>query len=373
MVHIGLNAHLLAGGASYRRAGIHGYIYNLLAHLPAADPDQRYTVFYGAGEPPPHPALTLRKSRMDTARPIRRILWEQCIQPFALNGIDLVHELAFVAPLIMPRPFVVTVHDLSFIRYPERLPASRRLYLRALTGASCRAARRVIAVSQSTADDLVKLLGVPRAKIDVILHGVESRFAPLPPDQIAAFRATHSLPDQFFFFVGTIEPRKNLPTLIKAYAALPEATRGRVKLVLAGGAGWDGGAAKATAEACGVAADVLFPGYVPDEALPFWYNSSLALVYPSIFEGWGLPIVEAMACGAPVIVSNVSSMPEAAGDAGVCLPPDDISAWTAALARAVEDPTWRATSRERSLRRATQFTWHTTARSTLESYKKALR
>lgn len=372
MVHIGLNAHLLAAGSNYRRAGIHGYIYNLLAHLPAADPDLRYTVFYGAGEPPPHPAMTARRARLDTANPLRRIVWEQAVQPFAVRECDLVHELAFVAPALMPRPFVVTVHDLSFIRYPERLPALRRLYLRTLTGISCRAARRVIAVSQSTANDVVSLLGIPPEKIDVILHGVEPRFAPLPPDQIAVFRAKHNLPDQFFLFVGTIEPRKNLPTLIRAYATLPEATRRRVGLVLAGGSGWDGGAAKALAESLGVGDQVLFPGYVPDEDLPIWYNCCLAFVYPSIFEGWGLPIVEAMACGAPVIVSDASSMPEAAGTAGVCLPPDDVPAWTAALARAVDDPEWRATSSENSRKRAAHFTWHTTAQRTVESYKKAL-
>ncbi|HRE48320.1 MAG TPA: glycosyltransferase family 1 protein [Aggregatilineales bacterium] len=368
-MHIGLNAHLLASGANYRRAGIHGYIQNLLAHLPAAAPDLRGTVFVGAGDPPSNPAFIIRRARWVAERPLRRILWEQVIQPFQLSGCDLVHELAFVAPLVMPRPFVLTVYDLTFLRYPEGLPASRRLYLRTFTRLSCRRARRIMAISQSTATDLRELLGVPKEKIDLAIPGVDSRFAPLPIAEIATWRERMGLPERFLLFVGTLEPRKNLPMLLRAYAALPE--KDRIPLVLAGGAGWGLAAIEATLDAHDLRRWVLLPGYVPDEALIFWYNAADAFVYPSVFEGWGMPVTEAMACGTPAFVSNVSSLPEAVGETGAALPPDDISAWTAALHQMIQDRAWRRAQGEAARMRAAQFTWENTARQTVASYKQA--
>ncbi|HVO41739.1 MAG TPA: glycosyltransferase family 1 protein [Aggregatilineales bacterium] len=371
-VHIGLNAHLLSGATGYRQAGIHGYIYHLLASLPAADPDMRYTVMVGEGEPPEHPALAVRRSRWPTDRPMRRILWEQLAQPFQLGAFDLVHELAFVAPLLMSRPFVVTVYDLTFVRYPERLSSSRRLYLHALTGLSCRRARRVLAISQSTADDLVTLLHVPRARIDLAIPGIDPRFCPLPAPEIARWRSAKGLPDRFLLFVGTLEPRKNLPVLLRAYAALPEADRRAVPLVLAGGAGWMTDTIDQTIQDGNLATTVHRVGFVPDSDLVWWYNAAEALVYPSVFEGWGMPVTEAMACGKPVLVSDVSSLPEAVGDAGCRLPPESIPAWTEALQRCLHDSDWRDERGARALERAKQFTWQRTAQQTIQSYYRAL-
>jgi glycosyltransferase involved in cell wall biosynthesis len=369
--HIGLNAHLLSGQAGYRKAGIHGYIYHLLAHLPAADSTWRYTAFVGEGVPPP--GLCVRRARLPTGNPLCRILWEQAVQPWQLGGIDLVHETAFVAPLIMPRPFVVTVHDLSFIRYPERLTHTRRLYLRLMTRLSCHRAQRVIAVSQSTADDLAQFLGIPLEKIDVIISGVDHRqFCPLPPKEVAAWRGRMGLPERFLLFVGTLEPRKNLPVLLRAYAALPKADRERVHLILAGGRGWMTDEIDRAIETCDLASSVHLPGFIPGEALAWWYNAAEAIVYPSIFEGWGMPVSEAMACGKPALVSAVSSLPEAVGDTGLRLPPDDIAAWTAGLARCIEDGAWRLAEGERAMRYAARFTWQRTAAQTVKSYRRAL-
>jgi len=367
---IGLNAHLLSAEAGYRRAGIHGYIYQLLAHLPVTG--YTFDVFVGCGEPPPHPNFTVRRSRFSTENPLKRILWEQFAQPFQLAGLDLVHELAFVAPFVMPRPFVLTVYDLTFLRYPERLSRSRRVYLQTMTGLSCKRARRVIAISESTADDLVTLLNVPRSKIDVAIPGVETRFRPLPPSEVETWRQQMGLPDRFFLFVGTHEPRKNLPMLLRAYAALPLADRQCVPLILAGGKGWMTDEIDQVIEAYDLKATVIRPGFLADDALIFWYNAADALVYPSVFEGWGLQITEAMACGKPVLVSNVSSMPEAAGDTGYQLPPDDVPAWTAALAHCIADKTWRDEQGARARARAAGFTWEHTAQQTVKAYEKAL-
>jgi glycosyltransferase involved in cell wall biosynthesis len=373
--HIGLNAHLLASGQGYRRAGIHGYIYQLLDHLPRAAPDWRYMVYVGAGQPPSHPQFTVRRSRLNTEKPLNRIVWEQAAQPFQLHGLDLVHEMAFVAPLIMPRPFVVTVYDLTFIRYPERLSTPRRLYLRLFTGLSCNRARRVMAISQSTADDLVNLLHIPREKIDLAIPGVEARFQPLPADEIENFRQANNLPKRFLLFVGTLEPRKNIPILLQAYAGLPEALRREVHLVLAGGTGWMMDDLPTLIKQLGIAETVHLPGYVADSALVLWYNAADAFVYPSVFEGWGLPLTEAMACGKPVITSNVSSLPEAVGTdgrAGLTLDPHDVAAWRDALRRCIEDPAWRHECGAHARERAGQFSWKNTAQQTIESYRRAL-
>jgi glycosyltransferase involved in cell wall biosynthesis len=370
-MHVGLNAHLLASAQSFRRAGIHYYIYNLLAHLPLADPTLQATVFVGEGELPSLP-YAVRRSRLKTSRPLWRIVWEQLVQPFQLDGLDLLHALAFVAPLLIRRPFVVTVYDLSFMRYPERLPAARRLYLRALTGVSCRRARRVIAISRSTADDLSQLLHVPPERIDLAIPGVLPHFRKLPSADVEAFRAAKGLPQRFFFYLGTLEPRKNLPVLLRAYAALPESDRCAVHLVLGGGIGWMTETLPQLIERLGIAQTVHQVGYLPDSELVYWYNCAESFVYPSIFEGWGLPVAEAMACGVPPLISNVSSLPEAAGDVGIQLPPQDETAWCAALSRAIHDSAWRAEQSERAQARARHFTWLNTAQATLETYRRAL-
>ncbi len=370
-MHIGLSAHLLASAQSFRRAGIHHYIYNLIAHLPHADPELRTTIFVGEGELPPTP-YRVRRARLKTSRPALRIVWEQLIQPFQLSDLDLLHALAFVAPLIAPRPFVVTVYDLSFIRHPERLPAARRLYLRALTGVSCRRARRVSAISRATAQDVHQLLGVPLERIDLAVAGVQPHFQKLPPAEVEAFRAAKGLPERFFFYLGTLEPRKNLPVLLRAYAGLPESDRRAAHLVLGGDVGWMAQDIPELIDQLGIAETVHRVGYLPDSELVYWYNCAEAFVYPSLFEGWGLPVVEAMACGVPPLVSDRSSLPEATGEVGARLPPDDESAWREALARALHDSAWRAEQGERAQARARQFTWSQTARSVLETYRKAL-
>jgi glycosyltransferase involved in cell wall biosynthesis len=370
--HIGLNAHLLSAEAGYRRAGIHGYIRQLLAHLPTVDPSWRYTALIGEGTPPDEPGLNVRRSRLRTGQPMRRILWEQCVQPFQVGGFDLVHELAFVAPLVMPRPFVVTVYDLSFVRYPERLARSRRWYLRLFTRWSCRRARRVLAISQSTADDLVRLLGISPERIDLAIPGIDPRFCPLPADKVAAWRRHKGLPECFILFVGTLEPRKNLPVLLRAYARLSPAERTACHLVLVGGKGWMADEIQRTIEQHQLADSVHLAGFVTDDELVWWYNAAQCFVYPSLFEGWGMPVTEAMACGKPVVVSDVSSLPEAVGEAGLRLPPGDEGAWAEALARTIHDAQWRAEQGHQSRLRAAQFTWRRTAEQTVASYRKAL-
>lgn len=367
-MHIGLNAHLLSNRAGYRTAGIHGYIYNTLAHMTAfAPPDWRFTALVGGQNPAQFPGMTLRRSVLDTESPLRRIIWEQALQPWQLGAFDLYHALAFVAPLRVPVPFVVTVYDLSFMHFPEVLTPARRLYLRFFTRHTCQRARRVIAISQSTADDLVATLGIDREKVDVAAPGYDPAvYRPLPAGEVAAFRQQKGLPERFWFFIGTLEPRKNLVTLLKAYAALPPGDR--LPLILAGGKGWLYDEIFATIEQYGLGDAVRWVGFLPAEELPFWYNSAEVFLYPSIFEGFGLPVLEAMACGTPVIVSAASSLPEIAGEAGLCLSPYEVDAWAAALRRARQDADWRGSAAHQGMLDVQRYTWENTVRQTLRSY-----
>ncbi|MBN2471195.1 MAG: glycosyltransferase family 4 protein [Anaerolineae bacterium] len=370
--HIGLNAHLLSGEASYRRAGIHGYIANTLAALPAADPALRYTIFVGEGDPPADPAFTTRRAGLPTANPALRILWEQALHPWQLGGLDLLHGMAFATPILSRVPSVVTVYDLSFIHYPDRLSTARRLYLRAFTRLSAQRARRVIAISASTAADIERLLGIPRDRIDIALPGVGAQYRPLPGDAVAAFRERLGLPARFLLHLGTLEPRKNLTVLLHAYAALPDSLRREAPLVLVGGKGWGLDEVHATIVRLGLGDSVRLEGYAPDTDLPLWYNAASALVFPSVYEGWGLPVVEALACGTPVVVSAVSSLPEAAGDAGLKLDPHHVPDWIAGLERALTDEAWRVEARARGLAHAAAFTWEATARAHAACYRRAL-
>lgn len=382
MGHIGLNAHLLAGRAGYRSAGIHHYLAHLLRHLPEADPHLRYTLFVGPetdvaelsspylegkAQSSDH-CWQVSRSLWPTQHPPVRVLWEQTALPFAARRLDLLHGLAFVAPLLAPCPTVVTVYDLSFLRMPERFRRGNRWYLQMFTRWSCRRARRIIAISENTRRDLVALFGIPPERINVIRPGVGPQFRPLPPDQVAAFRRAKGLPERFVLYLGTLESRKNLITLLDAFARLTP----RVKLVLAGGTGWMFAEVFTRVQSLGLEGDVIFPGYVPDEELPLWYNAATVFVYPSLYEGFGMPPLEALACGTPAVVSNTSALPEAVGDAGMLVRPDAVDEWRQALQRLLDDAALRAELGARGRAHATRFSWERAAEETVAVYHQIL-
>jgi len=367
---VALNAHLLAGAASYRSAGIHQYIANLVRQLPEVASDWHYTVFVGTEQPlPTAPRLQFQRSAWPTQHPLARILWEQCAQPWALWRARpaLLHSLAFVSPLLNPFPSVVTVYDLSFT-----LPAShfaqrpaQRLYLTALTAHSCRRARRVIAISASTRHDLVTRFGLAPEKIDLAYPGLDAAFRPLPTAEVEAFRQRKGLPEKFILHVGTLEPRKNLANLIRAFAGLPPS----LSLVLAGGRGWLYHELYALAQNLQLTERIRFPGFIPADELVYWYNAAAVFAYPSVYEGFGMPVIEALACGRPVVTSNVSSLPEAGGEAALLVTPDDVPELATALRRALQlSPAELA----RGPAHAARFTWRATAEQTVACYQQAL-
>ena len=319
-LHVALDAHLLSQAASYRSAGISWYTRNLLREMPAVDPTIRYTVFLNEQEYQGAPGLDLRLSRLAAHNPIVRIFWEQCIQPWALirERADLLHALALVGPLFGTRPFVVTVHDLSFLHFPRNFPAAKRLYLGLFTKWSVHRARRVIAISESTRRDVMAQYGVPAGRVDRVYYGLDPIFRILPRGEVAEFRARLGLPERFLLFVGTLEPRKNVARLVEAYARLPQ---GRPPLYVVGGKGWLYDELFARVETLRLGDSVRFVGYVPGGDLPWWYNAAELFVYPSLYEGFGLPPLEAMACGTPVVCYETGGCPESLDDScGVVVP-----------------------------------------------------
>ena len=374
-MHIGLNAHLLSSSRSYRAAGINWYVYSLLKHLPTVAGQHSFTVFLGdreAGEA--FSGLQTRVSTLPTARPAVRIAWEQLVQPMRLMAerVDLLHSLAFVQPVVLPCPGIVTIYDLSFVLFPQRLQPWRRLYLRWGSTLSARRAKRVVAISASTKRDIISLLGVPEEKVDVVPCGVDDDFRPVDkPGLLDELRRKHSLPPRMLLFVGTIEPRKNLTTLLKSYALLRE----RMKpppLVIGGPKGWRHDEVFSLAEELDLLDEVLFPGYIARDELPLWYNAADLFVYPSLYEGFGLPPLEAMACGTPVVVSDTSSLPEVVGDAGILVDPTSAEEIAQAMERVLTDIELRDLLRARGLDRARTYTWQRTARETVRVYDRAV-
>jgi glycosyltransferase involved in cell wall biosynthesis len=374
---IGLNAHLLSLNKTYRSAGASWYIHHILRHLPAADPALRYTAFLHEPLFSPPQGMLVRRTRWSTSTPYRRIVWEQLAAPAMLRReqVDLLHAMAFVAPVASPCPTVVTILDLSFLLFPSAFRAINRLYLQSMTKLSVTKAKRVIAISDNTKRDIVALMGLPADRIDTIYCGIDPVFTSLPEAIVHDFRREKGLPERFVLFLGTIEPRKNVTQLIRAFAALlsaaPQSTAG-LQLIVAGGKGWFYDSVFAQVQDLGVQDRVHFAGYVPEEEKPLWYNAATCFCYPSLYEGFGLPPLEAMACGTPVITSNASSLPEVVGGAGIQVPPQDTPALSDALHQVLFHPAVHADLSAKGQIRAKQFSWDLAARKTAATYRLAL-
>ena len=372
---IGLNAHLLNLSGNYRSAGINWYIYHLLQNLaPTSEFD--YTVFLGDQHAREHfRPMTIDPSRLPTHQPIVRIAWEQFVQPFAVRRahIDLLHALAFAGPLAISIPWIVTVYDLSFVRYPQSFNALNRIYLNWAVRNSLRRANRVIAISESTRRDLVATFGADPARIAVVYCGVDPSFAPAQNQtELESFRARRRVPERFILHVGTIEPRNNIARLVRALARAKRAARLPHRLVLIGARGWKYAEVDAVIEQEGMQEDVVFAGYAPPDELPLWYRAADVFAYPSRYEGFGLPPLEALASGTPVVASNAASLPEVVGDAALLVAPDDEAALADALVRAATDAALREQMIARGLAQAAKFSWARAARETADIYRAAL-
>jgi glycosyltransferase involved in cell wall biosynthesis len=292
--------------------------------------------------------------------------------PSRLRACDLFHATNFAAPRTGATPLVVTVHDLALLRFPELGTAALRRIVEGVRD-SVATARRIIAVSQATRRDLIELLQVPEDKIRVVYSGCDERFRPMAPEVARTrVRERYGLAEPYILHVGTLEPRKNLERLVRAYTAVRQQQSIPQLLVLAGPRGWLFEGLLRVIRAAGLGPAVRLLGAVPADDLPALYAAAEVFTFPSLYEGFGLPVVEAMACGVPVIASTGSSLPEIAGDAALYVDPHDESALAAALYRVLTDAPLRLELRDKGLERARAYSWERCARATFAIYAEAV-
>ena len=370
--HIGLNAQLLNLGQNYRSAGINNYIYQLVRHLPQVS-DFRYTVWTGEREGD-LARIERHVTSLPTHRPPVRILWEQLIQPYvvAKQQPDLLHGMAFVLPLLLTVPGIITIFDLTFLLVPEAFRPLNRLYLQTMTRLSARRAAHICSIAKHGKMDIVTYLGVPESKVTVVYPGLDPRFEQPPTHtEIVEFRRSKGLPERYMLYLGTLEPRKNVPALIRAFATIKKHVQG-VKLVLAGGKGWGFEEIFAEVERFSLQDEVHFTGFVPNDELALWYAAADLFVYPSLYEGFGLPPLEAMACGTPVITSDATSLTEVVGEAGVTIAPNNEELLAETMLQLLNSPEELATRREMGLEQAARFNWSLSAQAQAEVYRQVL-
>ncbi|MBX5491097.1 MAG: glycosyltransferase family 4 protein [Chloroflexi bacterium] len=363
-----------------QRAGIGRFVRNLVSSLLATDPQVHWVLLHAAlnGADPavlPHaPNVTTAEVRL----PERwlTILWHRLRVPLPVESftgpLDIFHAPDFVLPPVQHARRIVTVHDLAFLLYPECADARLRSYLMAVVPRSIQRADFVVADSANTQNDVICLLGADPARTAVVPGGVEARFQPAAPEVAADLRERLGLHAPFILSIGMIEPRKNWQGLIRAYSQARARHRLPHQLVLAGPRGWLWENIFEERERSPFRNDIIFLGYVADADLPALYSAADVFAFPSLYEGFGLPPLEAMACGTPVVVSDAASLPEVVGDAGLTVPAEDTDALAAALARLLLDDALRAQLAAAGRARAAQFTWGAAAVRQLEVYRHVL-
>ncbi len=366
MAHIGMDARL----THYRVGGTSRYITALVTAFEQLQPSHKLTLLQSRKTSerlsdcfesasvwtPPHHVLERAALSVE--------LWR--------HRFDLLHSPDFIAPVRGARRHVITVHDLSFIHFPEYLTAASRRYYNGQIVASVRRADHILAVSQATKADLVDILDVPPEMITVQLHGVDEQFMPLKISCSQKTIQALDLPESYFLFVGTLEPRKNLVGLARAYRDLKLELPDAPKLVLAGRPGWHYEQLMADLHDVSLKDEIIFKREVVDSQLPALYNHAIALITPSFYEGFGLPALEAMACGTVPIVSHVASLPEVVGEVGLKVDPQDTATISAAMKQALTDSDWRKRQSEAALKRAARFRWVDSARTALDCYDDVL-
>jgi glycosyltransferase involved in cell wall biosynthesis len=355
----------------YVQAGITQYTLNLIRALAGLDRENEYLIFQR--RPDPQTIVSQENFRRvslwaPTHHPLEQYMLG--VELLFQGKMDVVHCTDFIPPFYYRGATVITVHDLNFLLYPHFLTRQSARYY-GLIDRAVRQATHIIAVSEATKRDLVRLTGTPETKISVIYEAAEPVYYPIHDQKVLArIHNKYHLPEQFILFVGTIQPRKNLPTLIRAFQSLIEGYRTQADLAIVGKSGWLYDDVHQLVEDLDLKDRVHFLGRVPAADMPHLYNASQMLVLPSYYEGFGLPPLEAMACGVPVIVSDTSSMPEVVGDAALRVAPEDEDGFTVAMWRFLTDDALRADMIGKGLRRVECFSWERAAQETLEVYRK---
>lgn len=342
-----------------RKTGFGFYVSNLIANLERFDKKNQYI-------------FLKPESDHDFSTP-QRWVWDQVTIPRLARQakVTIFHQPCFSTPIFYRGKVVVTIHDLISVFFGYNIPFWSRQFFAKWMPFTYRFADHLIAVSEHTKKDAIKVLGIPEEKITVIHEAADSKYH-LIDDKTALkeVREKYNIGnDPFILHVGTLEPRKNLPFLVRAFAAAKKDI-GTTKLVITGKKGWYYEGLFELVDQLKLQEEVIFTGYVEDDDIPALYNAASLFAFPSQYEGFGLPPLEAMACGTPVISSNTSSMPEVVGEAGILLSPKDEKPWAAAIVEVLNDKKRWQDLRDRGLLQAKQFSWEKCARETIAVYEK---
>lgn len=369
-MRIGIDVHMVGE----RETGNETYVVNLLRALLAREDAVQYiplTPNPAALEGPLGAGVCKRAIRVRPGPSLFRVLVGI---PMAggRHSLDLLH-MTYIVPPVCAMPTVVTIHDISFEAYPETFSRKDRFLLRWGVPFSARRAARVIAVSEYTKRDLIRRYGLPEEKIRVTYEAAAPMFHPVKDQtRLEAARRRYGICAPYILSVGNLQPRKNLLTLLEAFRVAKAEGGLPHRLVVVGKQGQRGALLPREVSARGLDGEVIFTGYVPTEDLPSLYSGAALFVYPALYEGFGLPPLEAMACGAPVIASNAASLPEVLGDGAWLVDPRAIGGFVSAMRQVLGDPAIARRLSERGLARARQFSWDRTARQTVEVYEEVL-
>ena len=359
-----------------QRTGVGNYTHNLIQHLSQLDRENQYVLFYSH-----HLNVKFAIPKIDNPNfeskfirfpnKLLNLMWATVKLPkvdWFVGSVDVYHSPTFCLNALARGKSLITIHDLNFLAYRKFAIRSGRWHYAFKIRNYAEKVDAIIADSESTRSEIIKYLKIPEEKIHVIYLGCSPAFQPLSSSETKQkIMEKYQIKGDFILYVGTLEPRKNLRGLIQAYAN--SRAKDDFRLVLAGGKGWKYKHIFRLVNQLKLQDRVIFCGYVPDSDLPALYNSASVFVYPSFYEGFGLPPLEAMTCGTPVIVSHTTSLPEVVGDAGIYVDPFDIEQISLSIDTVLSDTKLCQTLREQGLKRAKLFSWEKTARETLKLYQ----
>ncbi len=370
-MRIGFNARYLQNTHS----GIETYILNLLLNLKKIDKINEYLLFFGRNKPVPDIISEIDFdcdiSSMHTGNQLKKALWEHLYLPNAIKrkGIDIFHEPFFVAPVFKKCPTIITIYDLAFLRVPDAYNLRNKLYFKLFLEKSIISSDAIIAISNSTKEDIISVFPQSKNKVFVVYPGRDEDFRKVDDkERLNKVKDVYNIRGEFLLSVSLLSPRKNIINLIRAFKIFRSRSRLNEKLVIVGRKGWLWKDIFKEVSSSGLDDDIIFCGHIPKDHLIALYGASKAFIYPSFYEGFGLPIIEAMSCAVPVIASKSSSMPEACGDAAILVDPYNAGDLADAMENLCSDPSLQDALIKKGLRQVEKFSWVDTAEKTLKLY-----